>query len=234
MDWPPNDFEKTWHGRSGTLTCRMSWKKKKEEQSEEQLEDWEVVDTPPYEEMKTFKGREAPVQIGQLVRDAVDDTKPSPSTIAEREKAGLLQALTSSESTKAEADEGELYPCERCNSYHYIETCIYHLPEQQWREYQQIYMSSQPYLPPDLGGTNFKRHRMTNSGRRMLADDADWRKERTLESRRAAVPKDASGERFRQVWEEAEKETQTERDAESDDDLFDLIFKGKGKARARE
>lgn len=223
-------WKRTWKTTSSTTTGKFSlaldprWLRRREE---EKLEDWEVIETPPYQEMKRFKGTgPPPSKQTEDEKATADAPTPSSSSIAKRRKQPIPSVPALSEKTEDKAEQGDLHPCQRCNSYHYIDSCVYQLPEAEWLEYHDAYMSSEPLSPPeDAIEMRMKRTqlRMTESGKNMLLEDREWTKRRMLERGRK-VQKDA--------WEQGEQ-----KEDEDEDELvrhFAAPIKKKGKEKASE
>ncbi|KAF2172151.1 hypothetical protein M409DRAFT_17392 [Zasmidium cellare ATCC 36951] len=207
------EWKKKWQMGGGTAEVSLSidpgraWKKE-----EEKFEDWEVVDTPPYEEMKRFHGT-APPPKKQITEHESESTEPvtTSGSIAERRGQELPSASTSKAAQTADDTKGELHPCDRCNSYHYVEDCVYYLPDDKWLEYYTTHMPSVPLRSPDPEGPLVKKHqiRMTESGRTMLEEDVEHRRKRMLDKGRK-VPKDLSVAELRERWERARREEGSE------------------------
>ncbi|KAK4508189.1 hypothetical protein PRZ48_001927 [Zasmidium cellare] len=214
------EWKKKWQMAGGTAEFSVSldpgriWGRQEESKEEEQLEDWEVVDTPPYEEMKRFHGT-APAKKDVLEQDHQNtETAPASSapSIAERRRQPVPQASELRRSQGSEDETKDLHPCDSCNSYHYIEECAYRLPEDKWLEYHATHMATQALNSRAPEGTHPKKnYRMTESSQKMLADDHEYRRKTMLERGRRE-PKDPSAELFRERWERAEQEEEGSED----------------------
>lgn len=66
------------------------------------------------------------------------------TTMAARHSPSAGPSRQASSAEKTPPSSEELYRCNTCHSYHYIERCIYQLGWEAWLNYHQEYMSSQP------------------------------------------------------------------------------------------
>lgn len=186
------EWKKTWQIGGGTAEFSVSidpngLRKKKEEK----FEDWEVITTPPYEEMKRFDGTAPPLNKHT---NEHEDTSREPASatppLAERRGQETPSMMKSTAMQTSSDGETDLRPCDRCNGYHYIDSCAYHLSEEGWLQYHDAHMpthSNRPQRSLQPGGliVNKTQSRMTDSSKKMLAEDIEYSKKRMLENGRA-------------------------------------------------